>query len=647
MATNWKQAEARLIEFLRFLMGLDRRHKFALLLVNDAVLCVAAVWIAFSLRLGVWQLWDPAVKAVIVVSLCTWLPLFIGRGTYRTIVRFLGTRTAINITTSCIIMGATSSLIYIALSIANVPRTIGAIHAMVFAALLMLSRLVAGYLLFDLPSQYSFVGRIRRVLIYGTGTEGRQLATSLRHEPGMILRGYIEDDHRLTGHHVDGLPIYSAEKLAELIDDLDVTTVALALPKISRQHREAIVRKFADIKVHVLTLPAVGDLMSGSVSIADLREIEIADLLGRDPIPPNQVLLSKSIAGQAVMVTGAGGSIGSELCRQTAALGPKELILVDMTEHALYAIENELREAQQAGTIDPGMVLHAELANVADRMAAGRVIGKWRPNTLFHAAAYKHVPLIEENVISGMRNNIFGTLNCVLEAEKNGVGRFVLVSTDKAVRPTNVMGASKRACELILQALSAGKTGTTFAMVRFGNVLGSSGSVVPMFQRQIRSGGPVTLTHVDITRYFMTIPEAAQLVIQAGAMAKGGEVFVLDMGEPIRIYDLARTMIHLSGLSVRDDDCADGDIAISVVGLRKGEKLHEELLIGNSPRETFHPRIMQATEPFMEWEQLDREISAMRDALDAGDRSRALALLSALVPEFAGQQSAPRAAETL
>lgn len=639
MVGNWKRAEARFIGFLRFLTALKRPTKFGIILLNDATLCIVAVWIAFSLRLGVWQLAEPAVLTVMAVSLCIWLPLFLIRGTYRTIVRFLGTRTAINITASCILMGAASSLFYILVPIANVPRTIGAIHAMVFASLLIVSRLVAGYLLFDLPNQHAFVGRISRVLIYGAGAAGRQLAASLRHEPGMILRGYIEDDERLTGHHLDGVKIYAGTNLAKLIDDLDITTVLLALPNIARKRREAIVRQFAAIKVRVLTLPAVGDLLSGSVSIADLREIEIADLLGRESIPPNDALLRRTIAGRSVMVTGAGGSIGGELCRQIAPLRPSCLILVDMTEHALYSIESELREAQKTGEMPPEIAIHAELGNVADRGMTTRLFRRWRPKTVFHAAAYKHVPLIEDNVISGMRNNIFGTLNCVIQAEEHGVERFVLVSTDKAVRPTNVMGATKRACEMILQALSARGSGTTFAMVRFGNVLGSSGSVVPRFQRQIRAGGPVTLTHRDITRYFMTIPEAAQLVIQAGAMADGGEVFVLDMGEPIRIYDLARTMVNLSGLSVRDENDPDGDIEIAEVGLRKGEKLYEELLIGNSPQATQHSRIMRATEPFLDWPALEREIERLSGALDAGNRAEALALLSALVPEFQGEQS--------
>jgi len=337
------------------------------------------------------------------------------------------------------------------------------------------------------------------------------------------------------------------------------------------------------------------------------------------------------------MVTGAGGSIGSELCRQISILGPTSIVLVEMTEHALYSIEGELREAQKLGKVDERIAIHTELGSVVDLGTVRRMFERWRPNTVFHAAAYKHVPLVEENVIAGMRNNIFGTLHCASEAERCGVQHFILISTDKAVRPTNVMGATKRACELVLQALCARGSNTKFAMVRFGNVLGSSGSVVPRFQRQIRDGGPVTLTHRDVTRYFMTIPEAAQLVIQAGAMAEGGEVYVLDMGDPIRIYDLARTMINLSGLLVREAATPDGDIEIREIGLRRGEKLYEELLIGNSPQSTNHPRIMRAHEAFLDWETLSSALDQMDSVLKRGKREDALAVLSKLVPEFQGE----------
>lgn len=633
------RAEVRLIQALQRVVGLTRTTKFGLVLLMDGILCVFAVWIAFMLRLGEWHLWTHAVIVTIAISLILWLPLFLMRGIYQSIVRFMGARTIANIATSCIIMAVALSLIFTFNPIQGVPRTIGVIHALVFAILLVLSRVVAGYALFDLLNRRRFEGQLSRVLIYGAGSAGRQLALSLRHEPGMALQGYIDDDPRLFGQRLDGVAIHPSDQVGLLIARLEVDTVLLAIPRLSRQHRKAIVSKLENANVHVLTLPAMSDMIDGTVSVADLREIEIDDLLGRDAVPPNDLLLHRTITGRTVMVTGAGGSIGSELCRQIGTLSPTTIILVEMTEHALYSIEGELREAQRTGRIDSQIVIHAELGNVADPGTVRRMFDRWKPDTVFHAAAYKHVPLVEENVIAGMRNNIFGTLHCALEAERSGVQHFILISTDKAVRPTNVMGATKRTCELVLQALRAHHGNTKFAMVRFGNVLGSSGSVVPRFQRQIRDGGPVTLTHRDVTRYFMTIPEAAQLVIQAGAMAEGGEVYVLDMGDPIRIYDLAKTMINLSGLLVRDETNPDGDIEIREIGLRKGEKLYEELLIGNSPRETIHPRIMRANEDFLLWPELSLELERLDAVLADGDRVQALMLLSKLVPEFQGEQS--------
>lgn len=635
----WKSIESSIVGLLQWLVALNRATKLAMVLLLDAWLCVLAVLVSFSLRLGEWQLWNSAIVTTIGACLGLWLPIFLWRGIYRSVVRFIGIRTILRIATSCMIMAAILSVVFLFRPVPGIPRTIAFIQPMVFVSLLVLSRLIARYGLFDLLNQRRFAGERNRVLIYGAGSAGRQLAVSLRHEPGMVLQGYIDDDERLMGKHLDGVRVHGGDDLAKLIARYDIQTVVLAIPSLSHQQRERIVRKFEGISVKVLTLPAIGGLLDGSVSIGDLREIEIADLLGRDPVPPNHLLLHRTISGRSVMITGAGGSIGSELCRQINRLDPKQIILVEMTEHALYTVETELREAQRDGKLDKNLPIYAELGSIADIDTVRRLFDRWRPDTVFHAAAYKHVPLVEENVIAGMRNNIFGTYQCAIESERVGVRNFILVSTDKAVRPTNVMGASKRACELVLQALAARNTKTRFAMVRFGNVLGSSGSVVPRFQRQIRAGGPVTLTHRDVTRYFMTIPEAAQLVIQAGGMAEGGEVFVLDMGEPIRIYDLARTMINLSGLTVRDATNPEGDIDIAEIGLRKGEKLYEELLIGDSPKPTHHPRIMQARESFIEWPELTRHLEEMREALIRGDREASLALLCTLVPEFQGEQS--------
>ncbi|WP_336987705.1 nucleoside-diphosphate sugar epimerase/dehydratase [Altererythrobacter aquiaggeris] len=639
MAELWTSTFSYMIDALRRLVQLGRGTKTALLLSVDAVLCVLSVWIAFSLRLGVWDLWSPGVATVIFSSLGTWLPVFAYRGIYHSVMRFVGSRTMFGIAVSCLIMSAILSAIFVAIPAPGVPRTIGVLQPMVFGALLVISRLFARYVLFDLLNKRDFDGPPSKVLIFGAGSSGRQLAKSLTHEPGMVLQGYVDDDARLAGQHLDGVKIYKNEYLDRLVERLQIDTVLLAIPSVSRTQRMRIVRRFAEIPVHVLTLPTIGDLVDGSVSTESLQEIEITDLLGRDPVPPNHLLLHKTITDRVVMVTGAGGSIGSELCRQISDLNPTAIILAEMTEHSLYLIESELREAQQTGAINPSTAIHAELANISDRLSVYRLFERWSPDTVFHAAAYKHVPLVEENVIAGLLNNIFGTLQCALQAKRGGVKHFILVSTDKAVRPTNVMGASKRVCELVLQGLAAEKSKTRFAMVRFGNVLGSSGSVVPRFQRQIKEGGPVTLTHRDVTRYFMTIPEAAQLVIQAGAMAEGGDVFLLDMGKPIRIHDMARTMIHLSGLSVRDAENPDGDIEIREVGLRNGEKLYEELLIGGAAQPTSHSRIMRAVEQHLTWSDLMEQLDLMENALGDGNRGKALEILCTLVPEYNGQQA--------
>jgi FlaA1/EpsC-like NDP-sugar epimerase len=638
----WNRVDQGALGLLRAIIRFNRATKVGALLILDAFLCIVAVWIAFSVRLGEWILWSPAIAMMMALSLLFWLPIFFWRGIYNSIVRYIGSRTMVGIATSCIMMGIGLAIVLVIGGFPGVPRTVAFIQPMVFAVLLVFSRLIARYVLLDLLNQRSSPGRRQGVLIYGAGSAGRQLALSMRHEANMVLRGYIDDDRRLVGKHLDGVSIHGSEHVAQLIERMDVRTILLALPGASRQQREHIVRKFENISVKVLTLPALCDLLSGSVSVGDLRAIDITDLLGRDPVSPDELLLHRTIRQLTVMVTGAGGSIGSELCRQIVQLDPDRIVLVEMTEHALYAIEGELREMQEARGRARGPTIHAELGNIADADTVRRLFDRWRPDTVFHAAAYKHVPLVEENVIAGMRNNIGGTLNCALEADRTGVKHFILVSTDKAVRPTNVMGASKRVCELILQGLAARGSRTRFAMVRFGNVLGSSGSVVPRFQQQIQKGGPVTLTHRDVTRYFMTIPEAAQLVIQAGGMAEGGEVYVLNMGDPIRIYDLARTMIHLSGLTVRDTSNLDGDIEICEVGLRKGEKLYEELLIGDSPAPTQHLRIMQAREKFIDWKTLTLHLNDLDRFLSKGDRLASLEILSTVVPEYIGVQSIRR-----
>ncbi|KRC81709.1 polysaccharide biosynthesis protein [Sphingomonas sp. Root241] len=638
---NWLlTGEAAAIRAIQRLVNLGRPTKFVLLVALDALLCIAAVWISFSLRLGEWRLWSPPMGAFGLVAIGLWLPIFLIRGIYRSIVRYIGSRTMMRIGSSCALMTVGLVAVFGVTSVEGVPRTVSVIHPLVFGLLLMLSRVTIRYILFDLLHQRNRVGPQSRVLIFGAGSAGRQLAASLRHEPTMMLHGFIDDDLRLDGQHLDGVRIYGSNRIGAWLVRLEIDTILLAIPNLPRSQRERIVRSFEGYKVRVLTLPNVLQIVDGKISLDDLRQIEIEDLLGRDPVPPNHLLLHRKVKGKSVMVTGAGGSIGSELCRQIMALNPTTIILVEMTEHALYSIEAELRHARDNGLVPETTRIVAELGNVADADVADRLFARWKPDTTFHAAAYKHVPLVEENVLAGLWNNVFSTLHCALAAERAGVQNFILISTDKAVRPTNIMGATKRICELVLQALAARGSSTRFTMVRFGNVLGSSGSVVPRFQQQIRSGGPVTLTHRDVTRYFMTIPEAAQLVIQAGAMSTGGEVFVLDMGEPVRIYDLARTMISLSGLSVRDADHPDGDIEILEVGLRPGEKLYEELLIGDQPRATPHPRIMQAREDHLPWHALEAQLTLLREAVRGGNRKNAIAILKHLVPEYAAPPAA-------
>ncbi|MES2987603.1 MAG: nucleoside-diphosphate sugar epimerase/dehydratase [Pseudomonadota bacterium] len=629
---HWVEPAA--IRLMQKMVSLNRPTKVGLLLAMDGLLCLAAVWIAFSLREGEWRIWSPALGKFAGVTLLLWMPIFISRGIYHSIIRYIGSRTMMRIGSSCGLMIVALVTIFGLTSVEGVPRTVSVIQPLVFGALLVVSRVTIRYILFDLLNQRQRGMPQNRVLIYGAGNSGRQLAASLRHEPTMVLMGYLDDDLRLSGQHLDGVRIYGSDRVDSHLARFEIDTVLLALPSLARTQRERIVRSLEGHRVRVLTLPNVQQVVDGKISISDLRQIEIEDLLGRDPVPPNHLLLHRTVQNKTVMITGAGGSIGSELCRQIAALSPAAIVMVEMTEHALYIVEAELHQAQENGSLHKNVRITSELGNVADPDTAERLFARWKPDTIFHAAAYKHVPLVEENAIAGISNNVFSALHCARAAEKCGVRNFILISTDKAVRPTNIMGATKRICELVLQAMSARSRTTRFAMVRFGNVLGSSGSVVPRFQQQIRRGGPVTLTHRNVTRYFMTIPEAAQLVIQAGAMSEGGEVFVLNMGEPVRIYDLARTMISLSGLSVRDEAYPEGDIEIREVGLRAGEKLYEELLIGDDPRPTHHPRIMQAREAYLEWSELEPRLIALSACVRAGDRAAAMAIVRELVPEY-------------
>ncbi|MFC5758823.1 polysaccharide biosynthesis protein [Rhizobium sp. GCM10022189] len=619
------------------LLAMPRPAKRILALIVDSSFCVLTIWLAYCFRLNEWTVLTGVQWLAVLVSLCLALPIFIVMGMYRAIFRYAGIAAFLAVLKAIAIYGIAFATIFTALSVPGIPRTVGILQPFLLLIAIGLSRLGIRYWLGDTYQRILRRGAMAKVLIYGAGSSGRQLAAALTNSAELNVVGYLDDDPKLKGGIMGGLPIYDPGDLPMLVQTLNVHNVLLALPSASRQRRNEILEQIRKARVNVRTLPDLTALAQGRIAVSDIRELEIEDLLGREAVAPRQELLDKATLGKVVMVTGAGGSIGSELCRQILRSGPTHLILVEQNEYALYAIHGELQKLSELYDRQKVQIVPI-LCSVRDRDRMEHIIMSWRPQTLYHAAAYKHVPLVEQNAVEGIKNNVMGTLITAQAAEKYGVSNFVLISTDKAVRPTNVMGASKRLAEMVLQALSAERpagTHTNFSMVRFGNVLGSSGSVVPLFRQQIRDGGPVTLTHPDITRYFMTISEASQLVIQAGAMADGGDVFLLDMGEPVRIADLARRMIDLSGLTVRSEDNPEGDIELSVTGLRPGEKLFEELLIGDNPETTEHPRIMKAREDFLFWPELSKRLKALDAALDRNDIPAARLMLAELVSGYA------------
>ena len=663
-------------------MALPRWVKQLVVLLLDALLCLVSVWVAFYLRLGEWVDFTRPVLYSVAMALLVAIPVFVAFGLYRAIFRFSGGMAFGTVLRACLLYGLIYAAVISWLSVPDVPRTVGLIQPVLLLILVGLSRVLAGVWLGG-----AYQGRVQRaalpqVLIYGAGNAGRQLAAAMASNHEMRVVGFLDDDDRLHGHVLNGLPVYNPQDLTAVLARVPVSDVLLALPSASRPRRNSIL---ADLAIHhlaVRTLPSVSDIASGRVSLSDVRELDIDDLLGREPVKPHGLLLNRNVHGKSVLVTGAGGSIGSELCRQILKCQPRQLLLVEMSEFALYQIHQELLNLMvdgEAGQTVMELAASGEsvnepdlaqqlvgievvplLGSVCDEVRMQDIMATWQPHTVYHAAAYKHVPLVEHNPAEGVRNNVWGTLVCAQAAQRNGVRNFVLVSTDKAVRPTNIMGASKRLAEMVLQALaedhgssrvvreggvgttkstctttgSAKQTATIFSMVRFGNVLGSSGSVVPLFREQIKNGGPITLTHQDITRYFMSIPEAAQLVIQSGAMGSGGDVFVLDMGEPVRIADLARRMVELSGLTVRNASNPGGDLEICVTGLRPGEKLYEELLIGDNPKQTQHQRIMKAQEEFVPWEQLQVRLHELKVCMQVQDVPGIRRLLQVMVPGY-------------
>ncbi|AKJ69009.1 membrane protein [Pandoraea thiooxydans] len=611
--------------------NLPRPAKTLLMLVADAFLLPCSLWTAIGLRLDFWHFPQLHAWWVYLLPSAIAIPVFIRLGLYRAVVRYMETRALVMVVVAVTISVWLFAGLLALLTLPPVPRGALLIYWLIAVLYIGSSRFLARALLRQMNPWDRY--RKHAVAIYGAGSAGCQLAVALRAGREYQPVFFVDDDERLQGMEIMGMKIYPPSALPRLVERFSLRQVLLAIPSANRSRRIQIIDQLESLKVEVRAIPGMADLVGGVVQAADIREVEIDELLGRDIVPPNQALLDANIKGKRVMVTGAGGSIGSELCRQIVQGEPISLVLYELSEFALYSIEQELdqliRNKHRSTELIP------VLGSVQNQSRLQDIMTRYAVQTVYHAAAYKHVPMVEFNMTEGVLNNTFGTRATALAAIAAGVETFVLISTDKAVRPTNVMGASKRFAELVLQALANDPlVRTRFCMVRFGNVLGSSGSVVPLFRRQIIDGGPVTVTHPDIIRYFMTIPEAAQLVIQAGAMGASGEVFVLDMGEPVKIVDLARRMIHLSGFSVRDEVNPDGDIEIRFSGLRPGEKLYEELLIGDDVTGTMHPKIMMANEHFLSQEELNRVLKRLEDACNANDHDVIISILRHCVSGF-------------
>lgn len=681
-------------------IAMPSSFKRSILIVADSLMLILALWLSFSLRLDNWYwptggLNNPIVLLVLLAPVVA-VPIFMQFGLYRAIIRYLGMKAFLSVFKAVIIYASAWGFLTFLSGVQGVPRSVVLINALVALFTIGGSRVLARWLLRKIENlnraKKNHLGldkgftkhRQAKVVIFGAGEAGRQLAIGLGQSYECILLAFVDDKVSLQGRDLMGVPILSQSKLVEFVNHHQVDDILLAIPSVSRKQRSLIIEGLRPLNKRIRTLPGLADLARGQYDYSQLNELDINDLLAREPSVPNEALLQSQVTDQVVLVTGAGGSIGSELCRQVLQRKPKILLLFDLSELALYTLNNELKKIlcqffqEESGSFATEQNLGKNFQNnsnninlmpkivpllgsITDEKRVSDVISTWRPNVIYHAAAIKHVPIVEQNIVECVKTNIFGTLVMAKVAIEWQVDRFVLVSTDKAVNPSNAMGASKRCCELILQALAAEVKPafdtlwvsqqsipvvrkTQFSIVRFGNVLGSSGSVVPYFRNQIRQGGPITLTDKDVTRYFMTISEAAQLVMQTGAMAgqdmrdyidgKNAEVYVLDMGEPVKIYDLATRMVELSGLRVKDDDFPSGDIAIKVIGLRPGEKLYEELIIGDNLQKTQHKRIMKATEEYLAWDELKLSLTKLKAAANDSNVLMIRNLFKNLIPEY-------------
>ena len=615
---------------LKHLLNLPRFNKQLTMVFVDSIFLVLILLASFSLRLGHWYWPENDLIWIIFGTPVIAIPIFVRFGLYRAVIRYISFKLLWAVVQATSFYALVWGVVGFMMAVDGIPRSVILINWVLTILIIGGSRMAARWFFLDLDRASQTIKN--NVVIYGAGSAGRQLLTALQQSSEYRPVAFIDDKHELQRQSIGGAEVVSADDIENLISKYKITEVLLALPSVSRVRRNEIINLLEPYPVMVRSLPGVSELAQGKINISDLKEVSIKDLLGRDAVKPNKELLSQNITDKVVLVTGAGGSIGSELCRQVVSLKPKALILYEMSELALYIIEKELSSIN-IYSVD----VYPILGSVNNRSRLNGVFNRFGVNTIYHAAAYKHVPMVELNNTEGVYNNIFGTLCAAQVAIDTGVETFVLISTDKAVRPTNTMGATKRTAELVLQSLDARQSDTKFTMVRFGNVLGSSGSVIPLFKQQIKAGGPVTVTDKDIIRYFMTIPEAVELVIQAGAMGTGGDVFVLDMGKPVRIDDLGRKMIHLSGLEVKDESHPGGDIEIKYTGLRPGEKLYEELLIGDNVSKTNNPLIMRAEEDMLSWDELEPILNEFKVAIQDCDQEKLRKLLIQVVPGFKPQ----------
>ena len=617
-----------LSEASKNIINLPRYAKRIIALIIDIGLCVLCTWIAFYLRLEQFIKINDVTILAVLISIFLAIPIFLLSGLYKTMIRFAGSSIILTVAVATLAYG----LLYFAVigiyGIQEIPRSIGIIQPLLLFLAISISRVIIRYLFVNTFTSKNFKNK-KNVLIYGAGSAGRQLLASLENNPEMKMMGFLDDNQQFHNQTILGQIVYNPLKIEKLINIKNIDLVLLALPSISRIKRNHIIENLNKNKVTVKTLPSIQDIVDGKISVSDIKDLTIEDLLNREQIKPNLELLNKNINSKVVLVTGAGGSIGSELCRQIIKLNPKKLLLLELNEFALYKIREELKN------LTPNLKIIPLLINVQNSLRLNDVFKAFKVDTVYHAAAYKHVPLVEENICEGVKNNVFGTLSIAQISMKYNVSNFVFISSDKAVRPTNIMGASKRLAEICVQALYSNQNKhTKFAIVRFGNVLQSSGSVIPKFKKQIREGGPVTLTHPDVTRYFMSVTEASQLVIQAGSLSKGCEVFVLDMGESIKIKDLILKMIKLSGLTLKDSINPDGDIEIKVLGLRPGEKLFEELLLGDNPQKTSHEKIQKAQDPYIPLKELSMDLDILSVLLDKNKVEEVKDKLGQLLPSY-------------